>query len=88
MDINNSPYDQTYANRADDILAQNINKPYCQGPSCRTFNSPFFNNIFFNIQNNTYEVSLMWCLLVTTIVLLLSLLIRDADDEAETLRAV
>lgn len=48
----------------------------------------FLNNIYFNIKNNTYEVSVMWCLIITTIILLLSLLIKDADDLVEAKRVV
>lgn len=52
------------------------------------FRSNFLNLIYFHIRNGTYEISTMWCLIVTTIILLLSLVIKDAEDEEETLRAL
>lgn len=58
------------------------------GTRNETFNKPFFNNIFFNIKNGSYEITVMWCLLIITIVVLLSLLIKDADDKAETERVL
>jgi len=51
-------------------------------------NKPFFNNLYYNMKNNTYEVTIMWCLLIVTIILLLSLLIKDAHDEIETERVI
>lgn len=51
-------------------------------------NKPFLNNVFFNIKNNTYEVTIMWSLLIITIILLLSLLLKDANDEIETERVI
>jgi hypothetical protein len=53
-----------------------------------TKNKPIINNIFFNIKNGTYELTIMWCLIITTIILLLSLLIKDANDELETERVL
>ena len=51
-------------------------------------NRPFLNNLYFNVRNNTYEVNVMWCLLIVTIILLLSLLLKDANDEVETQRVL
>ncbi len=55
-----------------------LNKP--------TIDKPFINNIFFHIKNNTYEIYVMWSLLVITILLLLSLLVKDSNDDLETNR--
>lgn len=44
--------------------------------------------IFFNIKNNPWEISIMWCLIVTTIIMLLSLVVKDSIDEEETLRVL
>lgn len=52
------------------------------------YNSPVFNSIFFNIKNNDYEILIMWFLLVTTIIILLSLVISDIDDRLETERVI
>lgn len=51
-------------------------------------NKPFINNLYFNMKNNAYEVTVMWCLLIITIILLLSLLVKDANDEIETQRII
>ena len=55
----------------------------CQSPSL--FN---LNKLFFNIKNSNYEVVVMWFLLITTIVIILSLVVSDAEDRAETERAL
>lgn len=51
-------------------------------------NKPLINNIFFNIKNGSYEVNSMWCVLIITIFLLLSLLIKNANDEEETMNVI
>jgi hypothetical protein len=52
------------------------------------FRSSFLNSIYFHIKNSSYEISIMWCLIITTIILLLSLVIKDAEDEEEVLRVL
>ena len=54
----------------------------------RWSNAPIFAKIFFNVQNNSYEVFVMWFLLISTIVLVLSLVVADADDRLETERVL
>lgn len=51
-------------------------------------NKPIINTIFFNIKNNTYEITVMWSLVVITILMLLSLLIKDTTDDVETNRVL
>lgn len=70
---------------ANDMIDRAKNKTFY---GTNIVNKPFLNNIFFNVRNNTYEVTIMWCLLVITIILLLSLLLKDANDEIETERVL
>lgn len=46
------------------------------------------NKMYFNIKNDNYDILIMWFLLVATIILLLSLVISDADDKFETERSL
>jgi hypothetical protein len=53
-----------------------------------TLNKPFINNIFFNIKNKSYEIVVMWSILIITIILLFCLLLKDANDEIEVERVL
>lgn len=57
-------------------------------PLAGMFEKPFFNLIYFKIKNNSYEVIMMWCLIIVTIILLLSLLVKGIEDETERIRAI
>lgn len=61
-------------------------------PSQRTygdvFKKPFFSNIYFYIKNKQYEVVIMWGIIIVTIIVFLSLMIKDAEDEAETQQTI
>jgi len=46
------------------------------------------NKLFFQIKNNNYEVTIMWALLIITIILLFFYLVDEANDEYETLRII
>jgi hypothetical protein len=50
--------------------------------------SPTINRMFFNIKNDSFEIMIMWFLLIITIVILLSLVISDIDDRLETQRVI
>lgn len=48
------------------------------------FKKPFFSNLYFYIKNKQYEVVTMWSLIIVTIIVFISLVIKDGEDEAET----
>ena len=56
--------------------------------SCATTNRPFLNRIFFNIQNEPYEIIIMWSLLIITVLLLVLLLFDSIFNEEERLRVL
>jgi hypothetical protein len=70
-------FNQNYKNAID---SANNNSRICK--------IPFYGALYFRIQNNTYELTIMWCLIITTIILLLSLLAKNANDDVETLRVI
>ena len=81
------PYDQ-HDQRTDsynDLLEDKLNN---KNSYCGKINGPFFSNLFFIIQNGKYEIYLMWCIIITTIILLLSLCIDNANDDIETARFI
>ena len=53
------------------LTKQVNNEPSCASSHICT--KPFFNNMFFNIQNGSYEIIIMWSLLIITIFLILTL---------------
>jgi hypothetical protein len=50
--------------------------------------TPRLNKIYFNIKNGSYEVILMWMLLIMTIVISLLLVISELEDSEETRRVI
>ena len=48
------------------------------------FKKPFFSNLYFYIKNKQYEVVTMWSLIIVTIIVFISLVIKNDKDEAET----
>jgi hypothetical protein len=54
--------------------------PSRQYPSC--------NRMFFYLKNSSFEIYVMWFLLIATIIIILSLVVGDADDRYETERVL
>ena len=73
----------------DNLSQQIINNESKKQPyGSFVINKPFFNNIFFNIKNKSYEIVVMWSILIITIIVLLCLLFKDADDGLEIERVL
>jgi len=47
-----------------------------------------FNSIFFKLKDSNIEIGIMWTLIIITILLLLSLLVRGIGNNEETLRFI
>lgn len=80
------PIDTSFGNYSinDDIYYQNIDNK--DNRHNWFFKNKFLNLIYFNIRNNHYEINIMWCLIIVTIIILISLVIKDAHDELEAQR--
>jgi hypothetical protein len=77
-----------YPNSPPDIFEKKPPENLQKSQKKSIFSSKHFSSLYFYIKNNSYEVNVMWCVIVFTILLLLSLVVREAKDEAETLRVL
>ena len=42
--------------------------------------------LYYELKNNAYDVRIMWCLLVITIIILLTIIVQNTHDELEIAR--
>lgn len=97
MNYNKSDYDSGYYDmmlndKIDINRGQQCNQIFgCNSNSSGSDDSrksPILNKIFFSIKNSGCEIYTMWFLLVVTILLMLSLLVKNANDEEEINRVI